>query len=201
MTNIEILQAFVSGEMPFEEFKEIYFSNQSLQDFLQEKLPKSMLEVKFADFSKGINSVLQKKSWDTKFGKLGIHCIIKMWLKENSIDFTSTEVYHDEYSFLIKVMPDCVHGDKAEALVDNIIQGVPEAIGKAKRIKEIKGKIKDAFHLNDGKKPRWPQDTDWPFSKSGKPLKYVSQKSDGDLVMLTFTDVDIGETVVVEDYY
>ncbi len=204
MTNIEILKKFVSGEIPMEAFKEIYFSNQSLQDLLQEKLPQSMLINMIIKANNGdFNKVLHKESWDTKGGKSAIHGYIKMWLKGNAIEFTSTERYTNEFNFLISIMPDYINSSKAEALIDQIALSVPESLGKTKRLKMIKTKIKEAFHLEGCKYPRWAQDTDWPFSKTGKPMKFISQKQErgSDLIELTFEDVDTGERIIVEDLY
>lgn len=202
MDNIEILKSFVSGKITIEEFKEIYHSNKSLQDLLQDKLPQSMLiNIDIKANSNNINEVLHKKSWNTKGGQCSIHGFIEMWLKGNHIDIIPTTIYDDEYKFLISIMPNYINGGKAETLIDEIVKSVPEDIGRTKRIKTIKEKIKEAFHLQDGKRPIWPQDTEWPFSKTVKPLKYISRRTDGDLVQLTFKDVDTGELVIVEDYY
>lgn len=62
----------------------------------------------------------------------------------------------------------------------------------------------DYFYCNiysRRKYPRWAQDTDWPFSATGKPLKYIGRKRDGDLVLYIFMDVDTQEIVTVEEYY
>lgn len=202
MDYIELLKKFVSGEISIKEFEQVYFSDEGLQQYLQEKLPESMVGYAQVRWNNGdINLALRKEKWNTKRGRFVVQILIHIWLQGNAIECEATPVYHEESSFLIGVMPDYINGEQAEALVDEIIQSVPETMPKTKRIKEIKAKIKEAFHLEDRKYPRWAQDTDWPFSKTGKPLKYVSQKTDGDLVKLKFIDVDTGEETIVEDFY
>lgn len=98
-------------------------------------------------------------------------------------------------------MPDCIEGKKAESLVEELIQSIPKDLPKTKRNRLIKEKIKVAFHLDDGPRPSWVQGSDWPFSETGKPLKYLSRKRYGDLVQYTFVDVETGETTVVEEFY
>ena len=55
----------------------------------------------------------------------------------------------------------------------------------------------------EGRKyPRWAQDSDWPFSESGKPMKYISQRNvDSETIELTFEDVDTGKRSTVIDIY
>ena len=202
MDYIEVLKNFVSGQISFEEFESIYYSEEKLQQFLQEKLPESMIDYAEVRWNNGnINLALKNENWRTKSGRLGIQILIKIWLQRNSIDCKTTSIYLEESSFLKDVMPDYINGEQAESLIDEIIQSIPETMPKTKRIKGIKAKIKEAFHVEDRKYPRWAQDTDWPFSKTGKPLKYVSRKTDGDLVQHTFVDVDTGEETIVEEFY
>ena len=108
----------------------------------------------------------------------------------------------ERFNFLLDVMPEYIEGPEAEELVDAIISSLPNDLPKTKRIKEAKEKIKEAFHLGGGKYPRWAQSGEWPFSKTGKPMKFVSQKRkrDSELTEHTFEDVDTGERVIVEDW-
>ena len=202
MDYIEILKKFVGGEMSIEEFKNIYFFDEKIQQFLQDNLPESMVGYADVRWNDGdINLALKKQKWETKWGRSVIQSLIEIWLTRNNIDCYVTPIYDEEYSFLIDVMPDYINGVQAEAFIDDIIQSVPETMPKTKRIKEIKAKTKEAFHVEDRKYPRWAQDTDWPFSQMGKPLKYVSRKTGGDLVQHTFVDVDTGEETIVEEFY
>lgn len=199
---IELLKNFVSGQISIEEFENIYYSEEKLQKFLQDKLPENMHSYAEVRWNNGdINLALKKENWKTKSGRFGVQILIRRWLQGNFINCEVASIYQEELSFLIDVMPDYINGEQAESLIDGIIQSVPETMPKTKRLKEIKVKIRDAFHVEDRKYPRWVQDTDWPFSQTGKPLKYVSRKTDGDLVQHTFVDVDTGEETIVEEFY
>lgn len=98
------------------------------------------------------------------------------------------------------MMPDYIEGAQAESLVEQIMQSVPADLPKTKRKKLIREKIKEAFHLQDGKMPHWVHGSDWPFGKSGKPLQYLSRKTHGELTVFLFRDVDTGETAEIEEY-
>ena len=202
MDYIEVLKNFVSGQISFEEFESVYYSEEKLQQFLQENLPESMVGYAEVRWNNGdINLALKNENWKTKNGRLGVQYLIEYWLQYSNIDCYVTPSYREQFMFIINVMPDYINGEQAESFIDKIIENVPETMPKTKRIKEIKAKIREAFHVEDKKYPRWAQDTDWPFSKTGKPLKYVSRKTDGDLVQHTFVDVDTGEETIVEEFY
>lgn len=179
-----------------------FFSNDSLRKFLQEKMPCQLFkqyEIKRNDNS--IICYLENSNWDTISGASAVYGIISDWLHFNNIEFVSISKYYDNFGFLIDVMPEYISGRQAEIFVAEIIQSVPETMSKTRRLKEIKAKIRNAFHVEDRKYPRWAQDTDWPFSQTGKPLKYIARKMNGDLVQHTFIDVDTGEETIVEEFY
>ena len=203
MSELDIIIKFVEGDITIAEFMNELEINRALQNLLREKMPKTLLYHRNIQISDNdIVDCFQKTLCWRKIGDASnIHYLANIWLQENNILTNPTQIYGDKFVFLISVMPAYINGEQAESLIDEIIQSVPETMSKTKRIKEIKAKIKEAFHVEDKKYPRWAQDTDWPFSKTGKPLKYVSRKTDGDLVQHTFVDVDTGEETIVEEFY
>jgi hypothetical protein len=104
-----------------------------------------------------------------------------------------------------KYNPDrAVEESKLQAILD--LNGT-DVNGKNKRIKEVKSRIKEAFHVSGIIYPRWVQEAEWPLSASGKPMKFVGQKRkkgkeyEGMLYTLFyFEDVDTGEERVVEQF-
>ena len=77
----------------------------------------------------------------------------------------------------------------------------------SKRIKEVKSRIKAAFHVSGIIYPRWVQEAEWPVSPNGKPMKFVKQKrkkgKEYENMLYTlfyFEDVDTGEERVVEQF-
>ena len=203
MNELNTIIKFVEGDITIAEFMDQLKKELELQQYLRENMPKTLLRFRDIEISNNdIVDCFQKTFCWKKIGDaLSIHYLVKTWLKENNILAKPTEIYSEKFGFLLDVKPDYINGEQAESLIDEIIQSVPETMSKTKRIKEIKAKIKEAFHVEDKKYPRWAQDTDWPFSKTGKPLKYLSRKTDGDLVQHTFVDVDTGEETIVEEFY
>lgn len=62
--------------------------------------------------------------------------------------------------------------------------------------------VRKSFHIEGRKYPRWAQDSDWPFSESGKPMKYIRQwNKSSEEIKLLFEDVDTGKRSIVIDIY
>ena len=73
-------------------------------------------------------------------------------------------------------------------------------MGKTKRKKAAREKIKELFHIEGRKYPRWAQESEWPMGKNS-PMKFIRQKQDEDQVLFWFEDVDTGEERVIEQFY
>lgn len=110
--------------------------------------------------------------------------------------------YSDAYSFAIKVIPEYLEGGESEKYIQkHIIPLFPETMKKAERQKAIKAKIKEAFKSEKGY-PCWPQESEWPMDKEGKPCTYIGKgKSEGDLRRFRFRDETTGEIIVIEQFY
>ncbi len=81
-----------------------------------------------------------------------------------------------------------------------VLEQFPPTMKMASRVQAGKEALWNAFHIQGRNFPRWPQNAQWPMGKNS-PMAYVKQKRDGDLVLLTFQDVDTGEVRVVEQFY
>jgi len=201
MDYIQLLKGYVEGVVSTEEFQRIYFSDLKLQKYLNDNLPTSIRNYAGIRMSNGdINEVFKHFHWGTAFANSSLQDYVGRWLRGNGIIFNPTSVYKDKLEQLLEVMPDYIEGIQAEVLVEKIIQSIPVDLAKTKRNKLIKEKIKEVFHLNDGKRPYWVQGSDWPFSKTGKPLKYISRKTDGELTVFVFKDVDTEDITEVKEY-
>lgn len=107
------------------------------------------------------------------------------------------ETLGNRFDYLLDVRPTYIGGEKADTLIEKIIEENPKSSKK-----DVKVKIKQAFHIEGNKYPRWAQEPEWPFSDIGKPMKYISQKRiNSEVIELTFEDVDTGERKVVTDIY
>lgn len=110
--------------------------------------------------------------------------------------------YSDAYSFAIEVIPEYLEGGESEKYIQkHIIPLFPETMKKTERKKAIKAKIKEVFKSEKGY-PCWPQASEWPMDKEGKPCTYIGKgKSEGDLRRFRFRDETTGEIIVVEQFY
>lgn len=201
MDHIQLLKGFVEGAISIKEFQRIYESDLELQKYLNDNLPSSIRNYAGIRMSNGdINEVLKRFRWGTAFADSSIQDYIGKWLQGNGISFTPTSVYNERFERLLEIMPDYIEGVQAEALVEKIMQSIPSELSKTKQNQLIKEKIKEAFHLHNGKRPHWVQGSDWPFSETGKPLKYISRKTVGDFTVFLFQDVDTGDITEVKEY-
>ncbi len=110
--------------------------------------------------------------------------------------------YRDAYSFALEVIPEYLEGGESEKYIQkHIIPLFPETMKKTERKKAIKAKIKEAFKSEKGY-PCWPQESEWPMDKEGKPCAYIGKgKSEGDLRRFRFRDETTGEEIVIEQFY
>jgi len=102
-----------------------------------------------------------------------------------------THKYEDEINFYLALCGETFGGEEVEQVISNIILEHPDSIGKSKRIKMAKQRIKEVFHV-DKKYPRWIQEPEWPMGVSS-PMRFISQSHEGDLFKYVFEDVDTGE--------
>ena len=119
------------------------------------------------------------------------------------------ESLHEKASFMMDVCPDYIEGHEIDeaGIIEAIMAKVPESLPKAKRKKQIKELIKQEFHIEGIKYPRWIQGGEWPVSKSGKPMRFVEQKKKKGkeyaqmlYTQYFFQDVETGEIRVIEQF-
>lgn len=176
---------------------------------------KNIMDNEFSDVIAVPYNVKDELSKLTRKNKLANRLNVQGWLYNLMKEIYPNEqlekdnTLSEKYRFMLDVCPDYIGGcdiDDAE-IIDKLIDSVPADLPKAKRTKEIKARIKDAFHVKGIVYPRWVQEPEWPLSKSGKPMRFVDQKrkkgkeyKDMLYTLYTFEDVDTGERVVVEQF-
>ena len=110
---------------------------------------------------------------------------------------------------MLDACPEYIGGVEVEeaGIIEAILDSVPETLPKSKRIKEVKSRIKEAFHVSGIIYPRWVQEAEWPVSASGKPMRFVKQKrkkgKEYENMLYTlfyFEDPDTGEERIVEQF-
>ncbi len=110
--------------------------------------------------------------------------------------------YSNDFKFFICVVPDYVAGskDSCDYIEKEIIAKIPYNLSETKRKKLCKEQVKQNFHIEGNKYPRWAQSAEWPIA-NGKPARYLGYKRTGDLVVYTFENDVTGDLITVEQYY
>ena len=96
-----------------------------------------------------------------------------------------------DVSFLERSNLDYIGGSEADVFVRELLLRDAGCSDQAK-----KQHIREAFHLQARKRPKWVQEPEWPF-RNGKPLRFVSQRHDGDLFSYIFEDPESGDQLTV----
>ena len=99
-----------------------------------------------------------------------------------------------DVSFLERNNLDYIGGPEADTYVRELLLHDAACSNQVK-----KQHIREAFHIQARKRPRWVQEPVWPF-RNGKPLRFVSQRQDGDLFIYLFEDLESGEQLTVTQF-
>ena len=122
---------------------------------------------------------------------------------------TRDKTLSEKHSFMLDACPEYIGGVEVEeaGIIEAILDSVPDSLPKSKRVKEVKTRIKEAFHVSGTVYPRWVQEAEWPVSASGKPMRFVRQKRKKGkeyenmlYTLFCFEDADTGEERVVEQF-
>lgn len=99
-------------------------------------------------------------------------------------------------------VPEYVGGSEVDALgiIDRIVSEVDESWSRAKKVKYIRERVREIFHLDKGKYPRWIQEPEWPVM-NGRPMQYVGTETvrKGEWLRHRFVDPVTGEERTVDD--
>ena len=114
---------------------------------------------------------------------------------------------HEKYCFMLEACPEYIGGEEVDALLESLLESLPEDLSKTKQIKLYKEKVKALFHIEQNKYPRWIQDPEWPVGEEGIPMKFVSQKRKKGKAYNTmlyteylFEDVKTGKQRTIEQF-
>ncbi len=215
---MQIVFDFVEGKIPFEEFWNAWNTDLEIAHWLDQidllALPAPEKEhsellgyrISIQKHANGhIVPILKKQLYPdpkspNKLRQATIFDYIAVAVTTAYPNIQPTNYYWKESDFFFDAVGDSYGGCEVEAYVDKLLQEFPPTMGKTRRIKAAKEKIREAFHIEGKKYPRWAQDAEWPMGKNS-PMEYLSQRRDGELVELRFRDVDTGEVRIVEQFY
>lgn len=118
-------------------------------------------------------------------------------------DFQADDTLQKKSMFLLEACPEYLSSIEIEnaGILEDIMEELPESMGKTKREKAFREKLKSMFYVEGQKYPRWIQASEWPLSKTGKPTKFLRQKNKGEITYYYFLDVDTYEEIEIMQAY
>lgn len=209
-----ILRDYLSLRIGAGEFLKQILSNDELLSVIQSKLPDSKCafdEVwenypisaeafEYSDFdlrrllSRGYYSVASVSTCDHAYD------LIYDLFHDDFPDIPRAKYYYEITMFAIDTVPEVVDSPEAGALLMKIIESAWK-LEKGRKT-AVRTAIRSAFHLDETKKrPRWAQSSLWPIGKGEIPMRFLSQKTDGDKVTYHFEDATTLEKRDIVDYY
>lgn len=207
----------VEGRISYFQMKEIFSSDAELLKWFEEKM-------------QGVYYCYEKATPENDYHPKEIPFTIQHWIEgehnvEGSIGFLlnfngmmrrfmkynypEVEVHEDTtidkmFDLLQDACPEYIDGPEVwnSGILERILNECEPDWKKTKKVKYVKERIKEEFHLEGRKYPRWIQQPDWPFS-NGKPMKYVNTtvKYKSEWYQHHFIDVESGEERIVDDMY
>ena len=221
MFDKQIVFDFVEGKISFDEFWSYWTKHPEIAEWLDEiadfkhrPIPEKM----FSGFI-GIQAICCKYDDGHIFNMLNhnpyppegaqmakaftqnhIYSIVGAALTAAYPNVKVTKSYKQEIDFYFDAIPDAVMNVTLDDYFEKILSEFPASMGKVKRKKAAREKIKQLFHIEGRKYPYWAQESEWPMGKNS-PMKFIRQKQDGDQVLYWFQDVDTGEEKIVEQFY
>ena len=122
-------------------------------------------------------------------------------------DIEVSEEIEETFNFILTTIPEYIGGKEVASIIDDIIDSVPQHLSQTARAKLCKEKLREQFHIEQGKYPKWIQHPEWPVGEDGVPMKFISQKAKKGKAYQTmlhteflFEDVKTGEQRIIEQF-
>lgn len=211
--------AFVEGNLSTTSFLDAFFSDETIQDSLQKLMNNTnfnsalagnnsigMQSLMYSGRSHGYNirsmlaDVIASHDVNSITGKWIIHLLISSLVVYHYPEITPTTEYQNDYDIVTNAMCDYMDGPYTEQIVCSLYSDINRDNSKSEKTRQLRKKLKEAFHIEGTKYPHWIQGSEWPMGQHS-PMEYLSRKRDGDRVVFTFRDVDTGEIREVEHFY
>lgn len=210
------IEEFLAGKIDVAAFMTELRINDDLHDSIQELIPsdaisnsahpywdkKSILRSGLECYDFNVRNMLFSHYGygESESDQLAIFNTIRALYLWHHPDFRCTKKYEDELFFYLDLENDCFGGPEVINLVKSIAQEYKMITPKSKRKKEAKARVFEIFHVSERKIPRWVQGPQWPMGINS-PMKFISQKRQGNVTMFTFMDIDTGAIKVIEQRY
>ncbi len=195
----DIIKKYLNGTMQYDDF--VKCINKEMLVYLDEKF-KNAVELGLKEPSSVLNTFQKYYEWlmkvkDPFFVKASMYEIIYKIINDNDIAYYN--IYEENFRLSLEAIPEYLLSDQVCAYIENnIFSKIPKEFSKTKKNKFVKDECKKVF-LYESKKPNWVQESEWPVINN-KPLKFISQKRDGELVRFYFINEETKEEYIIEQY-
>ena len=125
---------------------------------------------------------------------------LRAMYKYHEPELPFTALYDKQFAVYLEATQDCFEGSEVNELLEAIVQNALQLKTKTKQIQKAKQDIREAFHVEGRKRPRWINGPDWPMGENS-PMEFINQKNYGEEVHYHFRDVDTGDIRTIVDYY
>lgn len=113
----------------------------------------------------------------------------------------SSNQYSKIFDFCLEYIPEYLLSDETSVVIEKKFYPFISQLKTKKDIKNfVKEKCHELFHLDNGKRPYWVQESEWPV-RNNIPCKYIGRKRNGDKVTFKFVDVVDDQNVYIIQYY
>ena len=217
MDYLDTVISYIEGKVNFEEFYRIIQSDDAFACWINNNAPgfwfsyvtnvtKSDITINRVPYS--IRSEL--KSWEEREPvgsinyKYELQTTMEVFLKEGfpELSVKPDDTIKEMYELSLAAIPEYIEGIEItkNGIIDGILNDCPSSGSKIEKIRFIKSRIREVFHLEDKKYPRWRQIPNWPVMH-GKPMKYMKTtvKVPNEWYRHCFIDLETGEERVIDD--
>ena len=203
---MEAVLNFVQGKLTYDEFETEFLINPEIWEWIQNLVPENIGDVDckfrscyanmqgFEANNYKVKSTVMSFGYDNIHGHTIAHSLISALVQYHYPNIICRNPPKESISnTLEKIGLDYIGGKEADEIVQNII------ISYQNNVKEMKRCLKETFHIASRKHPIWVQEPEWPLYQ-GNPMKFDSQKRDGEKVSYTFSDVHTGIVQIIIQY-
>lgn len=194
-----LIEQVLTGNIDMEQFLKKLQDDPELQEYIRRLVPEEAKEDPSHVFWKSVsypsvkrdhfdyyrfifrmaNSDLWASHPDIRIGKyLNIFSLLKKAYLYYYPDIVCTRRYEDVFDVYLDAVGDCFEGPEVCALVEQIILDTMQLSAKSKRVKQARTVLRDVFHIESSKRPRWIQGPEWPMG-SRSLMQFVGPKKEG----------------------
>ncbi len=209
---IDILLKYNNREISDKEFVDFLNAEPDLQNLFNKTLKSSFLASNDVSVVERINEDFSKigTERETFFDKEKKKSITSFFIHQFNKQLLAKKFFKylaksDADDFVITELTDLRMLYNADKEVEDyirtkIIDNMPKFDKINDAVKYAKAKVKEIFTCEKSM-PNWAQNCEWPFDKSGNPMKFISSKTEGEKMELLFIDTATQGKKTIVQYY